>query len=48
LFVGSENFSTSSLSYNRELGVVTRSPHTVAAVAHVVRSDFASGSVVAP
>jgi len=48
LFVGSENFSTSSLSYNRELGVVTRSPQTVAAVAHVVRSDFASGSVVAP
>jgi phosphatidylserine/phosphatidylglycerophosphate/cardiolipin synthase-like enzyme len=48
LFVGSENFSTSSLDYNRELGVVTQSPAVVAAVAETVRSDFASGSVLAP
>ena len=48
VFVGSENFSTSSLSYNRELGVVTGSPLATSAIASAVRSDFAIGSVVAP
>jgi len=47
-FVGSENFSTSSLSYNRELGVVTASMVATSAVATAVRSDFASGATVAP
>ena len=48
VFVGSENFSTSSLSYNRELGVVSQSLVAVRAVANAVRADFASGSAVSP
>ena len=32
VFIGSENFSTSSLSYNRELGVITSTPAAVRAV----------------
>lgn len=48
VFVGSENFSISSLSYNRELGVVTHSLVAVTAVAQAVRSDFAVGTPVSP
>jgi len=47
-FVGSENFSTASLSYNRELGVVTSSPVAVTALANALREDFASGTSLAP
>jgi len=43
-FLGSENFSTSSLSYNRELGVVTRSPIVLNAIRSTVTADFTSGS----
>jgi phosphatidylserine/phosphatidylglycerophosphate/cardiolipin synthase-like enzyme len=46
-FVGSENFSTSSLSYNRELGVVTSTPVVVTAVENAVRTDFAQGAPLA-
>ncbi len=38
-FVGSENFSYSSLTYNRELGVITTSPAVVEAVERAVISD---------
>ncbi len=38
-FVGSENFSYASLTYNRELGVVTTSPLVVRAVVGVVTAD---------
>ena len=49
VFIGSENFSTSSLSYNRELGVVTDSIAAIRAVRGAVSSDFAVGMpVVAP
>ncbi len=38
-FVGSENFSYSSLTYNRELGVLTTSPAVIEAVEQVVSDD---------
>jgi cardiolipin synthase len=38
-FVGSENFSTASLDYNRELGLVTRNSAVVAALARTVSAD---------
>ena len=41
--VSSINFTTSSLSYNRELGVVTTSPAVVAAVRTAVVTDAATG-----
>jgi hypothetical protein len=47
VFVGSENFSTSSLAYNRELGVITTTPKVVRAVDSAVNSDYAVGSAVA-
>lgn len=43
-FIGSENFSISSLSYDRELGVVTSTPAALRAVRSAVESDFAVGS----
>ena len=46
VFVGSENFSTSSLSHNRELGVITTSLSAVRVVASDVRADFALGTAL--
>jgi cardiolipin synthase len=46
VFIGSENFSTSSLSYNRELGVITTSPKAVLAVDTAVNGDYAAGSAL--
>jgi cardiolipin synthase A/B len=43
VFVGSENFSTSSLDYNRELGIITSSPSVVQPVRAAVVSDYAAG-----
>ena len=43
-FVGSQNFSDSSLDRNRELGLVLDDPTLVAEVAHVLGSDFAGGT----
>jgi cardiolipin synthase A/B len=45
VFIGSENFSTSSLSYNRELGVMTTSLIAVRAVEIAVNADYAAGTV---
>jgi phosphatidylserine/phosphatidylglycerophosphate/cardiolipin synthase-like enzyme len=45
-FIGSENFSTSSLSYNRELGLVTTTPAAIRAVANAVNDDYATGTPV--
>jgi phosphatidylserine/phosphatidylglycerophosphate/cardiolipin synthase-like enzyme len=45
VFIGSENFSTSSLSYNRELGVVTTSLNAIHAVLSAVEGDYATGTV---
>jgi phosphatidylserine/phosphatidylglycerophosphate/cardiolipin synthase-like enzyme len=46
VFIGSENFSTSSLSYNRELGVITTTPKAVRDVDTAVNDDFAVGTPV--
>jgi phosphatidylserine/phosphatidylglycerophosphate/cardiolipin synthase-like enzyme len=43
-FVGSENFSTSSLDYNRELGVITHSVVVIGAVAGVLNADADAGT----
>lgn len=43
VFIGSENFSTSSLSYNRELGVITSDPVAIRAVTSAVDADYAVG-----
>ncbi|MGO8683231.1 MAG: phospholipase D-like domain-containing protein [Thermoleophilia bacterium] len=45
VFVGSQNFSVTSLSYNRELGIITAAPTIVSSVATVVRSDAASATL---
>jgi cardiolipin synthase len=45
-YVGSENFSTGSLSFNRELGVVTNTASEVAKVASTTASDFAAGTAL--
>ena len=44
VFVGSENFSTSSLDYNRELGLITLATSVVAPVRSAVLNDYAEGS----
>ena len=41
VFIGSENFSTSSLSYNRELGVITTSRDAVGSVLRTLSADYA-------
>jgi cardiolipin synthase len=43
VFVGSENFSTSSLDYNRELGILTSATSVVRPVEEAVSSDYAAG-----
>jgi phosphatidylserine/phosphatidylglycerophosphate/cardiolipin synthase-like enzyme len=48
MFVGSENFSTSSLDYNRELGVITHSVVVTGAVARALRADAAAGIRMQP
>jgi hypothetical protein len=47
VFLGSENFSTSSLSYNRELGLITKSSPAVRAVVRALDDDYAAGTSVA-
>jgi cardiolipin synthase len=44
MFVGSENFSTASLRYNRELGIRTTNNKVIAAVATVLGDDYAGGT----
>jgi cardiolipin synthase len=41
---GSQNFSVSSLGYNRELGIITRNAVAVAAISKVLASDYASAT----
>ena len=40
MFLGSQNFSVSSLDYNRELGIITGDPALIAAVSQTVSADF--------
>lgn len=44
VFIGSENFSTSSLFYNRELGLITNSRVAISAVSRALESDFSAGT----
>jgi len=46
VFIGSENFSTSSLSYNRELGLITKTPAAVRAVVRTVDADYSTGVAI--
>jgi phosphatidylserine/phosphatidylglycerophosphate/cardiolipin synthase-like enzyme len=40
VFVGSENFSTASLDYNRELGIRTTNRAVISAISAVIASDY--------
>lgn len=42
-YMGSENFTTASLVYNRELGVITSHAPSVAAIGGAIAQDFAAG-----
>jgi cardiolipin synthase len=44
VFVGSQNFSVSSLDYNRELGIITSNAALVGPIAQTVTSDFAGAT----
>ena len=44
VFLGSQNFSVSSLDYNRELGIITGNPALVGAVSRTVSADFAGAT----
>ena len=43
-FVGSQNFSTASLDYNRELGIITADPGIVNGLDGVMAEDFAAAA----
>jgi cardiolipin synthase len=43
-YVGSENFTASSLVNNRELGVITNNATSAALVASTIAADFANGT----
>lgn len=45
LFLGSQNFSASSLDHNRELGIITTDSSLVGPVYRTVASDFAGATV---
>jgi phosphatidylserine/phosphatidylglycerophosphate/cardiolipin synthase-like enzyme len=47
-FVGSQNFSWTSLERNRELGVVTADPSIVATLSRVLAGDFAGATAFTP
>jgi len=47
-FVGSQNFSETSLDHNRELGIVTRDPSIVESLTHTVSSDVAGATAFDP
>jgi cardiolipin synthase len=46
--VGSQNFSVSSLDYNRELGIITHDPTVVAAVSKALADDYAGAAPYSP
>jgi len=48
VFIGSQNLSLQSLTYNRELGIVTHSPPIVASTGQTFSSDFAAAQVYSP
>jgi phosphatidylserine/phosphatidylglycerophosphate/cardiolipin synthase-like enzyme len=46
IFIGSENFSSTSLNDNRELGLIISTPAVLAGIARVFATDFAKGTHV--
>lgn len=48
VFVGSENFSTASLDYNRELGVRTANAAVVSVISATVARDYAAAKAYSP
>lgn len=46
VFIGSENFSNTSLNQNRELGLITTRPAIMTAIVHSFGADFAKGHQV--
>jgi len=44
-FVGSENFSTASMGYNRELGIIVNNPGVVSELARVLGQDYDGAAV---
>jgi phosphatidylserine/phosphatidylglycerophosphate/cardiolipin synthase-like enzyme len=45
MFLGSQNFSVTSLLDNRELGIITKDPGVIGAVAAILKQDAAGGAV---
>jgi len=48
VFIGSQNLSRQSLTYNRELGIVTQNPQIVASTGQTFSSDFAAALAYSP
>jgi len=48
VFIGSQNLSRQSLTYNRELGIITQSPPIVASTGATFSADFAAAQPYAP
>jgi phosphatidylserine/phosphatidylglycerophosphate/cardiolipin synthase-like enzyme len=48
VFVGSENFSSASLGFNRELGIVTTNAAILDGIQATLASDFAGGQTYVP
>ncbi|MGZ5967849.1 MAG: phospholipase D-like domain-containing protein [Polyangiales bacterium] len=44
VFVGSENLTTQSLAFNREVGVITATPAIVSRIQSTIAGDYAKGS----
>jgi phosphatidylserine/phosphatidylglycerophosphate/cardiolipin synthase-like enzyme len=44
-YVGSANFSTGSLLYNRELGLIVTNPTELAKISSTIATDFSTGTV---
>jgi cardiolipin synthase len=48
VFIGSQNLSRQSLTYNRELGIITHNPQIAASTRHTFTSDFAAAQPYEP
>jgi cardiolipin synthase len=48
VFVGSENFSTASLDYNRELGIRTGNPAVISVISATLARDYAAAKAYSP
>jgi cardiolipin synthase A/B len=48
VFIGSQNFSRQSLTYNRELGIITQNHQIAASTGHTFSADFAAAQPYSP